>query len=482
MKKIMNWVMAATLVCGASVFTACSDGNEDNPNKEQGKKNRTEFIQHTRQNLKYLASNMNFASWNAANSLNYNFNKYVLNNPEFEEAVLITFLKEAAKTIKPVEEGSELAEMGYTSYGTADLTDFNYRFVMNDANTGFDVEESDEFEVLINAWHPETQQVEKGLYKLTLKAGGDKKYKFVIAPKQMDGIAFVFNVPSEFQYIISDKISGTWNVGFKGTFQNHIATAEGHEFVEWSNIKSWGVSGVLDSTIPAVAGQKADKTTLSFSLMSDRVNHKGNSALSWEQNGKKMFDLSIKDSGEVVGGISNLGLSEMGSNFTLFDLVVAILSGRSVDEAKLTLLDDLTTTLKISDCAKALVLQREMTHARRNSADMKTIEQYTQQLNQLISGSMTCKGLNNMQIPMKLQTIKFGVDYCAMPALNFADENGYVPLTDMLDKESIEYMFNIVDHSVEPMKESFIVVGQLAAFAIKLASAFQTDDEEEYEE
>ncbi|KWW24265.1 MAG: hypothetical protein F082_1873, partial [bacterium F082] len=24
MKKILNWVMAATLVCGASVFTACS--------------------------------------------------------------------------------------------------------------------------------------------------------------------------------------------------------------------------------------------------------------------------------------------------------------------------------------------------------------------------------------------------------------------------------------------------------------------------
>ena len=30
MKKIMNWVLAATLVCGASVFTACSS-NDDNP-------------------------------------------------------------------------------------------------------------------------------------------------------------------------------------------------------------------------------------------------------------------------------------------------------------------------------------------------------------------------------------------------------------------------------------------------------------------
>ena len=30
MKKIMNWMLAAILICGASVFTACTS-NEDNP-------------------------------------------------------------------------------------------------------------------------------------------------------------------------------------------------------------------------------------------------------------------------------------------------------------------------------------------------------------------------------------------------------------------------------------------------------------------
>jgi L,D-peptidoglycan transpeptidase YkuD (ErfK/YbiS/YcfS/YnhG family) len=34
MKKIMQWVMAVTLVCGASMFTACS--NNDNPVTEKG--------------------------------------------------------------------------------------------------------------------------------------------------------------------------------------------------------------------------------------------------------------------------------------------------------------------------------------------------------------------------------------------------------------------------------------------------------------
>ena len=31
MKKVMQWVMAATLVCGQSAFTACSSSNDDNP-------------------------------------------------------------------------------------------------------------------------------------------------------------------------------------------------------------------------------------------------------------------------------------------------------------------------------------------------------------------------------------------------------------------------------------------------------------------
>ena len=31
MKNILNWVLAAILVCGASVFTACTIDNADNP-------------------------------------------------------------------------------------------------------------------------------------------------------------------------------------------------------------------------------------------------------------------------------------------------------------------------------------------------------------------------------------------------------------------------------------------------------------------
>jgi hypothetical protein len=51
-----------------------------------------------------------------------------------------------------------------------------------------------------------------------------------------------------------------------------------------------------------------------------------------------------------------------------------------------------------------------------------------------------------------------------MPAFNFADEKGYVSIIDLLDKESVEYGINIVDHAAEPMAGSIITVRQLLQF------------------
>ncbi len=113
MKKIMrstfgrllckNWVLAATLICGASVFTSCTNDTSDNPAQEQAKKNRKEFIEHTRATMKDLAENLNFGSWTATNTLNLYFNQYVLNNPEFNKAVLNAFIVTAGRFFCYVE-------------------------------------------------------------------------------------------------------------------------------------------------------------------------------------------------------------------------------------------------------------------------------------------------------------------------------------------------------------------------------------------
>ena len=264
MKKIMNWVLAVTLVCGPSVFTSCSS-NEDSPSPaEQSKKDRKEFVAHTRQTLKYMAENMNFGTWEAANSLNQNFNEYVLNNPNFQKAIIPLFLQKIQESTKPVEEGSELAEMGYTMYSTMDLTDFNYRFTMNDENTGFIIEPAEDFEMILNSYNPETKQIEKGTFKLTLKSGG-QSYGMLVSRMSTKDVAVVALVPEDFAYAISYKLMDSWMDAFTGTFKNLTKNSEPSKIINQQN-DGYTISGTLTSNIPAIAqtGKAADATTINF--------------------------------------------------------------------------------------------------------------------------------------------------------------------------------------------------------------------------
>ena len=456
---MMNWMLAAILICGASVFASCTaNDTNDNPSQEQAKENRKEFIRHTRQNLKEVAENLNFSSWELANNINQEFNTTVLNNPEFEKAIIPLFIQKIRETVKPVEEGSELAAMGYKQYATVDLTKFNYRFTMKEDGSGFDVEEADDFEMIINGFNPRTQEQEKGVRKLTLKASGDT-YKQLARRLGNEELAVVILVPSDFEFSIASMVPGSWKNAFKGAFKNDVKMSGKSEYM---NPKTDGLNiiGKLETALPDTPDKKhaADATDLNFIFTQDPVTNKVGTYLTFVHNGKNMMDLwSMLEYTD-----KEIDLSKYTGSGTILDLLVALMGGSNLD-ATFSLNGDLTTEISVSDCGKAMQLQKEMAHARRSYADQATIEGYTQQLNELVSAKMTCDGVNQ-EIPMRLQTEKFGVDYWAMPAFNFADEKGYVPITELLDKESIEYGINIIDHAAEPMAGAIVTVRQLLQF------------------
>ena len=450
---MMNWVLAATMICGASMFASCS---HDDNSSEAANENRKEFIKHTRENLKEVAENLNFTSWEVANRINQGFNTTVLNNPNFEKAIIPLFTQKIRESVKPVEEGSELAALGYKQYATIDLTAFNYRFMMKEDGSGFDVEEAEDFEMIINGLNPLTQQWEKGLCKLTLKASGDT-YKQLAKRLGNEELAVVFLVPSDFAFSIASMVPGSWMERFIGSFKNDVKLSGESEF---TNPKTdvIGITGVISSIFPEIKEGDYDATDLNFTFTQDPVANKVGSNLSFVHNDKNMIEMDFT----TKYTDNDIDFSYFTTSGSILDVLVAVMSGGSL-EGSVTLNDDLTTSLTVDDCGKAMQLQKEMAHARRNYADRATIEEYTQQLNELVSAKMTCKGVNQV-IPMKLQTEKFGVDYWAMPAFNFADEKGYVPFTELLDKESVEYAINIVDHAAEPMAGAIVTVRQLMQF------------------
>ena len=454
MKRLIYLMMAVALICSASVFTSCSV-NDDNSSKTANE-NRKEFIKHTRENLKDIAENLNFGSWDLANKINQNFNTNVLNNPEFEKAIIPLFTQKIREGIQPVEEGSELAAMGYKQYATIDLTEFNYRFTMKEDGSGFDVEPADDFEMIINSFLPVSKKVV--LDKLTLQASGDT-YKQLAKRLGNEELAVVILVPSDFTFSIATTNTGSWEEVFSGAFKNDVKMSGESEYMN-PKTDAIGITGILKSAYSGKPDRKraADATDLFFEIANDPVANESSMKFSFGHNDKSMIEL---EAGTYYTD-KEIDFSQLTTSGRILDVLVALMSGGKL-EGSLTLNDDLTSEISISDCGKALQLQKEMAHARRNYADQATIEGYTQQLNELVSAQMTCKGVNQV-IPMKLQTEKFGVDYWAMPAFNFADEKGYVSIIDLLDKESVEYAINIVDHAAEPMAGAIVTVRQLLQF------------------
>ena len=459
MKKIFQWAMAAALICGASVFTSCTNDTSDNPT-EQAKKNRKEFIQHTRQNLKEVAENLNFSTWNSVNYFNTYINQYLLLNDDFDKTISRTFGQEIQKSIKPLP--ADVTEKWGRKYAaTVNLADFDYIFTST--QTGFDVTPNTEDGLIVELTNPTAPEQS---VRIGIKGSGEE-YDLFDQRMSNDSVAVMVKIPARYDFTFSTKQGDAWVAAMTVSTELTVNKAEYDDpdlQPETADIRkdAWNLKGTIKTSIPG------DATEAVFNIGQDPNTHKSGLTLDYTHNGKKMIGLTA----EMTNANGLTDLSKLTSSNSIMDIMQAVMLGNSLDNLEITLLDDLTTTLKVTDCQKVLVLQSEMAKARRNYADQQTIEGYVSQLNELISGSMTCKGLDNMQIPMRLQTHKIGVDWWAAPALNFADENGYVSLYDMLDKESVEYGLNIIDHAAAPMQQSVVTVRQLMQALQKLQNAF----------
>ena len=465
MKKMMTWVMAATLICGASTFTACTSDKDDNPAQEQAKKNRKEFIEHTRQNLKTVAENLNFSSWNSLNYFNQYINKYVILDDNFDKTLSRTFGEEIQKSMKPLPPAA-VEKWGRKFLAIVNLADFDYIFTATKG--GFDVTPNTEDGMIMNIidpFHPEYA------IRIGLKGSGEE-YELCDYRMSNDSVAVIVRIPAHYDFTFSTMQGSEWVTDMtissdltviKGENDDKDLPAEAADFKK----DTWNLKGTFKTSIPG------DATEMVFNVGQDPTKHKSGMTFDFTHNGRKMIGVTT----ELGHNHALVDLSQITSTNSIMDILLPAIAGLSIDNLQLTLLDDLVTNVKVSDCQKVMELQSAMAHARRNYADRKTIEGYVAQLNQYITGSMTCAQLKQV-IPMRLATTKIGVDWWADPALNFADENGYVPMTEMLDKESLEYGINIIDHAVEPMQQSIIVVRQLVQALQKMQQAFYTSLEE----
>ena len=452
-------MLAAIMICGASVFTSCTNDTSDNPAQEQAKKNRKEFIQHTRSVMKDLAENLNFSTWNSVNYFNMYFNQYVLLNDDFDKVISRTFGQEIQKSIKPLPaEATEKYGKKYSAI--VNLANFNYIF--KTADTGFDVTPNPEDGMIVEITSP---ALPDQAVKISIVGSGDV---YDLADKRMsnDSVSVIIRIPARYDFTFSTLQNGKWEENMKVSTELTVKKAEYDDKdlpATASDITkdAWNLKGIVKTSIPG------DATELVFNIGQDPTTHQAGMTFYFMHNGQKRVALRAVNTNS--GGLTDL--SSLTSSSSILSVITALLHGKSVDDLTLTLNDDLTTTMKVSDCQKVMEIETEMNKARRSYTDQQTMSGFADEMNKYVTFSMTCKGVNQ-EIPVRIVTAKLGVDWWIMPALNFADENGYTPLTDLLDKESLEYGINIIDHAAEPMQQSIIVVRQLAQTLQKMQNAF----------
>ena len=459
MKKYLYFILAAILICGASVFTSCTNDTSDNPAQEQAKKNRKEFIQHTRSVMKDLAENLNFSTWNSVNYFNMYINQYMLLNDDFDKVISRTFGQEIQKSIMPLPaEATEKYGKKYSAI--VNLANFNYIF--KTADTGFDVTPNPEDGMIVEITSP---YLPDQAVKISIVGSGDE---YDLADKRMsnDSVAVMIRIPARYDFTFSTLQNGKWEENMKVSTELTVKKAEYDDKdlpATASDITkdAWNLKGTVKTSIPG------DATEVIFNIGQDPTTHQAGMSFYFTHNGQKRVALRAVNTNS--GGLTDL--SFLTGSSSILSVITALLHGKSVDDLRLTLNDDLTTTMKVSDCQKVMEIETEMNKARRSYADQQTMSGFADEMNKYVTFSMTCKGVNQ-EIPVRIVTAKLGVDWWIMPALNFADENGYTPLTDLLDKESLEYGINIIDHAAEPMQQSIIVVRQLAQTLQKMQNAF----------
>ena len=449
MKKIQNWMLAAILVCGIGVFSSCS--SDDDSAQEQADKNRAEFVGHTRATLKLLAENLHFKSWPNMNAFLSYFNETILSNKNYNKELSKLFFQKISDSVKPVEAGSDLEAMGFQYQATIDLTNFNYQLTVDNGTT-FNVEPSEDFRIKMYDAESNVN------YDLLFQASGSAM-PLLNRALSTNTQAVIVLVPQQFKFVLSNDSDGKMRPWLTGTFNSSMKKSQERSYYDIVEDELT----IEGQTVTGHAGQ-----VTKFTIKQDPATRKAYNDFSFVLNGKQMVNLSLTAS-NVTG---KKEFSKLNSNGGILDLLTVALDGNNLDEAKFTLLDDLTTTMRISDMHKLLQLEEEYRAAGRNHADQATIEQYTQQFNELAKAEITCKGINQT-IPMKLLTAQVGVDSWVLYGFKFADDTDYVPLNELVDAESMQYATNIVDHAVEPMRQGIVVVRQMQQYLQSFISNFR---------
>lgn len=458
MKKT-NLFMSALLFCGLSVFTSCSD-SDDNPAPAPVTE-REVFEKQFSQDLQTMADEFRF---DAAVETTSSIKEFV---DALDEEALAAKVGDLLVNLINGLQGTNMADLspedkaavavclkerlGMTDEAIADLESF----IVIDAYNSIGKMKM----AFKDGQCTITNDAEAFTIESTNAAGKVSTLAMTFNDER-DGLCFFLNLygnPIAIQLPKSIIVTKTTTQGqiFTGTINLTTVDADQSRFVNFK-MHGWKGNGVLTANV----NNRKEGVSL-------YVKHTAEGAFdlaaAFNINDKEMLSAEVSDmhdayTDEEIESEEFKGLRDMGPFFsTAYDLLKA-LKGKSVDNVNITMNNNMVVDGNVDDVAKSLLALGNVRKLYGSQPGKEAIDQYTQELNRQIHFTISQKntGITADATLVTAQKNLTNGEYQPVVALKFKGETEPLAMFDRMsdkDKENYKKMFDNMSPLVQEISE-----------------------------
>ena len=435
MKILKHLALAAVLLCGSGLFTACSDSedaSQDNPvvpADQEGYANRTIIHNQIKKDMPLLAEGISGGQLDVTSQALTQLLTLMKLDKEFINDMNTLFIaaarQKALRSLSIVSPESELAEMGYLAYLTADNRDFGLR-VLFDGKGGCQALPAKRLEFVFPAT---IRGIGTTLYKVVVTQS-DEYYQSVssVNAHNIQHLACVTCMPKALNILLSGFIDGKEVKLSESVITLELPLTDGSEYVDVQ-------AGAF----------KLNGNQTSYS------NPSGTSALK--------YDLSVDgDNMGISYTVSNNGTQLIGCDAEMVlkqkDSFINRMGNKVIDFATINaftihILDDITIKGDVTDGAAfaQLFIQGIMTRQQSNTADSQ--QATAESFNELCPMQISCTD-SQKEEAMKLCAVERGGKYMIEPAIQNLEGNAFIPVSSILDAQTVESLDKSFGYSLTP--------------------------------
>lgn len=447
---------------------------------------KVQIMSEIRNSLYGLASKkLDFAGLNTSSALLAEMTRVMTSDEGVMAAIKQDVVGKVMGQVKPVEEGSELAQAGYEKYAVIDYKLFDGIYSFDDY--GEMKKEVSDGQLIVN--FPSEVEGFSGNISLSFKGSGNASE--ILVPYSKDkSIGLIIRLPETIDIAMSNKDGVNLFEG-KLTYAFEKKSASSTYFRPLED--KWTISLVQKGHLKELN----DENTINMKMSYDGSTGVIVSEAGLEKNGQSIIERKAQVTVpiltqipmliQMMGGMTGLNngspldiIAQILASGSAKDMISGIsamvLNGAKIDNYEVTLLGDMNIAVSVSDIYTTIQTVKAMKEARRNGADAAAISQFAESLNNTVQLTLKFKKLDK-ELPAKLVAAKVGVDNTILPAVS-ADGKEFTPLTQLIDINSTGYLMNIIDHCVEPLSKASTSFGIIAGNLIKFFTLDDNDDQE----